>query len=79
MRLVIQNAPRSLGMPGQTLTAPYCDRVVGIASVYPVSQGTRIESGRSRLIGKSLVAEEVMSKYKWVLVCSARCTVQQFT
>jgi len=36
MRLVIRNASRNLGMPGQTLTAPYCDRVIGISSVYPV-------------------------------------------
>jgi len=35
MRLIIRNA-RSPGMPGQTLTAPYCDRVIGILSVYSV-------------------------------------------
>lgn len=58
MKLVIRNALKSLGMSVQTLTALYCDRVVGITSVYPVSQGTRIEPGRSRLIERELVAEE---------------------
>lgn len=58
IRLVTRNALRSLEMSGQTLTAPYCDRVIGIASVYPVSRGTRIDPGQSRLIVRGLVAGE---------------------
>jgi len=48
-------------MSGQTLTALYCDRVVGITSVYPVRQGTRIEAGRSGLIERELLVEEAIN------------------
>lgn len=47
----------ALGRSGQTLTAPCCDRVVGTASVYPVSR----HQNRSRPVSiteRGLVAEE---------------------
>lgn len=60
----------ALERSGQTLTAPCCDRVVGTASVYPVSR----HQNRSRPVSiteRGLVAEEPATMRKHMrLVCA---------